>query len=299
MTRTSQLRYALSRPFIGPVFRMLGARALRNTPGALGLSRAELDKFVAALWNERYSKIRVDPWEFLETFGRTKLEMVLEMARHAARLHQQSLFDVVHNGRWEVKFGVRDRFDATDSTSTVRAKWAERDVLFWNVIAGLKWQSDVFEPKRLPGAAVLDYGCNVGALSYLARRYGATELTLVDVPGAPLEFADSFLAGPKMVLPVTGDGPPKGLANRRVQVAFCHHVLEHVPEPLAVVRAIHQSLESGGVFYVTYAAFPEAAGGINLQEAQRVRPSVLDFLRSSFRVLSWHERRVEYRLQKL
>jgi 2-polyprenyl-3-methyl-5-hydroxy-6-metoxy-1,4-benzoquinol methylase len=197
-----------------------------------------------------------------------------------------------------VKYQVRDRFSPGESTDVARQKWSPDDVMYWNIVAGLKWERTVFNPRRLAGVPLLDYGCNVGALSWLARSYGATALTLVDVPGAALNFAGSLFQGDVAVLPVTSDAPPSGLADRKVGIAYCYHVLEHVPDPMAVVRAIHQSLTPGGVFSVTYASMPETEGGCNLRVAQDVRPEVLAFMRSAFRVLEWNEARVEYLLEK-
>lgn len=298
MILKSRIRYVAARPVLGPLFNTLGARVLAASPVAAGMSRADVRAFVEALWRWRYSKLRVDPIEFLEEFGRIKLEMILAMSRHAAARFDVPLVDVPVRGRWEVKFEVRDQFTPGESTADARDHWAGTNVMFWNIVAGLKWEPHIFERKHLAGASVLDYGCNVGALAYLTRRHGARALTLVDVPGAALDFAGSFHADVATVLPVVSDLPPAGLERQRCQVAYCYHVLEHVPEPLAVARAIHQALETGGIFYVTFVSLPETVGGCNLKEAQSVRPQVLAFLKEAFEVVRWNEARVEYCLRK-
>lgn len=298
MTNKSRIRYFFSQPVLASLFKAFGRSALAGNPATAGLTAEEVGAFVDAIWTHRYSKIRCDPWEFREEFGRRKLAMILTMARHAATVRSLPLLEVVQRGRWEVKYQVRDRFTPGESTADARAKWAPDDVMFWNIIAGLKWEPGIFEPSVLTGATVLDYGCNVGALSYLARQHGAGKLLLVDVPGTALDFAASVHAEPRLVFPVTSNGTPDGLGAHQVDVAFCFHVLEHVPEPMEVVRTIHRMLRPGGIFYVTFAAMPETEGGCNLREAQSERPKVLKFLRESFEVLEWNERRVEYKLRK-
>ena len=299
MNNISRIRYLISKPVLGPLFRRLGFRALRNVAASQSLSDETLRAFIDGLWRERYSQIRCDPWEFAEPFGQTKLEMILRMALHAASKYGVDFLSVPHLGRWEVKFQIRDRFSKTDSLEQIRHKWGERDVVYWNIVAGLtKWEKKLFAHEQLKGGRILDYGCNVGVLSHLALQHGAVQTVLVEVPGATLDFASSFLASQARALPVENTFPPVGLDQLEFDVAYCYHVLEHVPEPLAVVTKIHERLRPGGIFHVTYANLTMTEGGINLVSAQTLRAQILDWFRTHYEVVNWDEANVEYVLRK-
>jgi len=168
--------------------------------------------FISNLWDYRYSKIRTDVCELWFEFGRIKLIMIFEMSLHASKRYGVPLSEIPRLGRWATKFSIRDSFTQSDDNATVRRKWSTVDVVFWNIVAGLtKWESKLFPVQDLRNAVILDYGCNIGVLSYLALNAGARHSVIIDVPGESLDFAASFLGGRSSItaVPVTEDFPPK------------------------------------------------------------------------------------------
>jgi len=81
-------------------------------------------------------------------------------------------------------------------------------------------------------------------------------------------------------------------------VAYCHHTLEHVPEPLEVVQSIFNQLVPGGHFFVTFADLPMTTGGINLVKSQEDRNVVLNWCMENFEVIKFWKKEFEYVLRK-
>ena len=121
-----------------------------------------------------------------------------------------------------------------------------------------------------------EYGCGVAPITaWLRPRFPAWRYTLVDLPTPMLEFARwRFRAFSNVELREPGLGADLPL-RRAYDVITCLDVLEHVVNPLQVVRHVVEHLRLGGTLHVN---FIQAPGGENLVEAAAQRADTIAFL---------------------
>lgn len=128
-----------------------------------------------------------------------------------------------------------------------------------------------------------EYGAGVGPVTaWLRPRFPRWRYTLVDVASPQLEFARwRFRAHPgvECLEPGLGDDLP---LRRAYDVITCLDVLEHVANPLAVVRHLAEHLKPGGVLRLNFIA---DVGGENLAEAAAERPDTIAFLERTLRAV--------------
>lgn len=121
----------------------------------------------------------------------------------------------------------------------------------------LNW---IDERAVLHGKTVLDVGCGGGILSESMARRGAS-VTGIDLGEAPLAVARLHLLESGQQVDYRRI-PVEQLAAERpasFDVVTCLEMLEHVPDPAAVVRACHDLVRPGGwVFFSTINRNPKA-----------------------------------------
>jgi 2-polyprenyl-3-methyl-5-hydroxy-6-metoxy-1,4-benzoquinol methylase len=125
------------------------------------------------------------------------------------------------------------------------------ELLAWNGSAGyesylrqLDRMAELWPPDRFPLA--VDYGSGVGTAALRLAELGY-RVTIADVPGRTLDFARARIARhgiPIGVIEITEDGPELSAGAWDIIVSF--DVLEHVPDPAAVGRALVRALAQGG-----------------------------------------------------
>lgn len=110
-------------------------------------------------------------------------------------------------------------------------------------------------PFPLDGRTVLDLGCGEGQFDRALRSKGATVLaTDLDRDGvtrATEERGRAFVA----------DGGRAPVRTASVDGVFCSNVLEHTPEPLAIIDEIERVLRPGGWAYVSWTNWLSPWGG--------------------------------------
>lgn len=113
---------------------------------------------------------------------------------------------------------------------------------------------------NLAGLAVLDVGCGGGILSEAMAHHGA-RVTAIDMAEASLSVARLHLLESKLDIDYRKCAA-EDLATEhpgRFDVITCLEMLEHVPDPSAVVKACHTLVKPGGlVFFSTINRNPKS-----------------------------------------
>ena len=124
-----------------------------------------------------------------------------------------------------------------------------------------------------------EYGGGVGPVTaWLRPGFPGWRYTLVDLPTPALEFARwRFRNFPNVETLEPGLGADLPL-RRRYDVITCFDVLEHVFNPLEVLRHIVEHLKPGGTFHLN---FIHAPGGANLAEAAEQRAEAIKLLEAT------------------
>ena len=121
-----------------------------------------------------------------------------------------------------------------------------------------------------PRGTLLEYGCGIAPVSAWLR---ADRCTLVDLPSPTLAYAAWRLPHARILSPGLGDDLPDCGTH---DVIVCLEVLEHVPNPAAVLRHLAHRLR--GTLFVNFVG--GIASGMNLRAAQDQRAEAIDVLRS-------------------
>ena len=119
-------------------------------------------------------------------------------------------------------------------------------------VARLEEQADFIGGTLLDGVAppagasrALDLGCGVGAMTRRLVKRGAVAPIAVDRSRVQLAAARR-LGGGRWVL---ADGGALPFADARFDLVYSSWLLEHVPDPLAIVREVRRVLAPGGAFW--------------------------------------------------
>jgi SAM-dependent methyltransferase len=109
----------------------------------------------------------------------------------------------------------------------------------------LRWLAGLLDAQ--PGERVADLGCGTGALLSTVAEVGPIELVGLDVSAAALRVAAGELGGSGGRLLVQADLADRlPLADRSVDRAVSHNVLESLPEPQALLEEAARVLCPGG-----------------------------------------------------
>lgn len=128
-----------------------------------------------------------------------------------------------------------------------------------------------------------EYGSGVGPVTtWLSNRFPNVNFTLVDLDVPALQFAKWRFRNKSNVEFLTV--PPKSLPlKRKYDFITCFEVLEHVTQPLAVVKHMIEHLKLGGLLFVDFIA--DEAGDENLVQSQAQRGKTIDFLNGNLKAI--------------
>ena len=123
---------------------------------------------------------------------------------------------------------------------------------------------------------VCEYGCGVAPVTaWLRPRFPRWRFTIVDLPAAALEFARwRFREASNVEAREPGFGRDLPLV-RAYDVITCLEVLEHVINPLEVVRHLAEHLKPGGRLFLNFSHDP---GKENLVESAAERAATVAYL---------------------
>ncbi|MCU1394761.1 MAG: methylase [Ilumatobacteraceae bacterium] len=102
----------------------------------------------------------------------------------------------------------------------------------------------------VPGATVLDVGCGPGTITVdMAARVAPGKVIGVDAGADVIAQAQQLAAqtGVSNVDFRTGDAYALGFADDTFDVVHAHQTLQHVADPVAVLREMHRVAKPGGV----------------------------------------------------
>ncbi len=104
----------------------------------------------------------------------------------------------------------------------------------------------------LQGARVLDVGCGGGLLAEALTRHGAT-VTAIDLAPAMIETArlHALESGLAIDYRVQDAAELAADPHARFDVVCCMEMLEHVPQPQAMLATLGQLLAPGGALFVS------------------------------------------------
>jgi SAM-dependent methyltransferase len=105
-----------------------------------------------------------------------------------------------------------------------------------------------------PGRTYLDYGSGIGS-DAVAFAEAGFDITVADISDILLGFAE-FRCRKRGAKVRKIDLKTEGLPADRFDVTVCFDVLEHVPDPLPVVRRIRNAMHEGGLIAI-HAPFGE------------------------------------------
>lgn len=134
----------------------------------------------------------------------------------------------------------------------------------------------LFKPK----GKFCEYGGGVGPVTrWLVHRFPKWQYLIVDLDCPALKFSRwRFRRQPQVSFTVVRSVAPPLQDN--FDVITCKQVLEHIPNPLTVVKALVNHLNPGGWLFLDYVNRP---GRENLVRSARQRRQVLAFLKKNLR----------------
>jgi len=185
--------------------------------------------------------------------GRTDPGVLLSAYRDSAFHYAMLLMLSMHRGEWISPFVplLREQFSAVDD-----------------------WQ-------------VLDYGCGVSDIGLILAAMGA-RVTIADLDDRKLAFAHWRYRQrdlPCEVIPVRDTEVIPDLGDSRYDLVLATEILEHVRDPLALLRALTRSLKAEGLLFNTLEdRFDREEGGDHLSEAFEVgnSPEYREYFRTKY-----------------
>ena len=113
------------------------------------------------------------------------------------------------------------------------------------------WQRIGKSPPDFEGKTVVDYGCGEGFDSLFMLRRGAKHVYCLEISKARLEAAkemhrDQGFENVSYIDNTDVSNLCKKIGRASVDIVCCRDVMEHVPDPLAVLQSIYDVLPGGG-----------------------------------------------------
>jgi 2-polyprenyl-6-hydroxyphenyl methylase/3-demethylubiquinone-9 3-methyltransferase len=139
------------------------------------------------------------------------------------------------------------RFDATAQ------RWWDRNGEFRPLHELNPIRLDYIDEKAsLRGKRVLDVGCGGGILSEAMARRGA-QVTGIDLAAQTIEVAELHALESQLTIRYVREAAETHAANSAgaYDAVTCMEMLEHVPEPESVLRALHDLVRPGGDVFVS------------------------------------------------
>lgn len=133
---------------------------------------------------------------------------------------------------------------------------------------------------------ILEYGCGVAPITFSSLKYGnflKKKFTIADIKQFTYHFAKWRLAHLANVtfIDIESDAVPK--FSNKFDVAFLMAVLEHLTNPLEVVKHIYQNMEKGAYLILNY--IKSEGSGLDTTQSIKKRQEVLGFIEENFKLI--------------
>lgn len=133
-------------------------------------------------------------------------------------------------------------------------------------------------------AEILEYGCGFAPIATSLFHYQPNKfiITIADIPNFPFHYAKWKLKpfGIKTI-----DINPGSLPSlEKYDVIFLITVLEHLPNPLEIIKHLTHHLKHGGLLIFDY--IESEAEGLDTKKSLEERNLVLNFIKENFSVVS-------------
>ena len=190
--------------------------------------------------------------------GDIRRELTLEAAEYLGLTAAEARKRVEESGADFYREWQRFVTDPSDAAQVVRFYNESRSELFeqiaWHASDVIHHRSPVCAELALSlrGREFLDYGSGIGS-NALVFGLAGFDVTLADVADPLRQFA-RWRCERRGIRVREMDLKQQSIEPNRYDVITCFDVLEHVPDPLAAVRRIRDSLRPGGVLFL-YAPF--------------------------------------------
>lgn len=100
----------------------------------------------------------------------------------------------------------------------------------------------------LSGKRVCDFGCGTGALiADIVSQYPDALITGLDISAEQIRCARETIGGAGGVTLIQADVMENDLPDSAFDLTYCRYLLEHVPDPVEVVRRMLRITRPGGV----------------------------------------------------
>ncbi|MEM0952362.1 MAG: class I SAM-dependent methyltransferase [Cyanobacteria bacterium P01_H01_bin.74] len=249
-------------------------RTMVNDPDAMTLNEAKL-----ANMSRIHHKLSVEEdrlKEFAAFYDLTEAEAQnTQSVEHKDKLHD--LFDSV-----ETDQGLLQNYRNARLFYTARMQLAY--TRFPVAYKLLRYFNALYPKKKRRAVRVLDYGCGVGDYGLAFALHGYS-VTLLDIEGGNLDFAKwrfEKRSLPHQVIAANEENLYPSLGEQTIVLSG--EVLEHVRDPLTVLKNTKNCLMPGGYFwYSGYPDYEREVGGDHLQEAADVRLEALDYVMQHFK----------------
>ena len=166
--------------------------------------------------------------------------------------------------------------------------WQNKDTVYMLFGAVRKYAYEplnalIYEKWISHGDSVMEYGCGIAPVTYSLLKYGLKRnlrISVGDIRQINSHYAKMRLQGKVKFIEI--EPYKESLADKKFDVVLMITVLEHLPDPLAVIQNIVRHLEAKGILIFDYILGD--GDGQDTLEAVQQRGAVVDFLKENFDV---------------
>lgn len=133
---------------------------------------------------------------------------------------------------------------------------------------------------------ILEYGCGIAPITYSVIKYGRFKrkklFVIADIQNHTYHFAKWRLHNVKNVRMIDIDPSQLPILDKNYDLIFLLTVLEHLPNPLDVIKNLYNTLITGG--YLIFDFVLGEGKGLDTSQAILEREKILNFIEDKFKL---------------